>query len=76
MDAAQRIARATPFEAASTSIGLGLFLVWLSQAPSRALLPVAPILEMIRYMNEDGSITPLICQEGNTLYEYHPKIRD
>ena len=32
MDAAQRIARATPFEAASTSIGLGLFLVWLSQA--------------------------------------------
>lgn len=44
MDAAQRIARATPFEAASTSIGLGLFLVWLSQAPSRALLPVAPIL--------------------------------
>ncbi len=32
--------------------------------------------EMIRYMNEDGSITPLICQEGNTLYEYHPGIRD
>ena len=32
--------------------------------------------EMLRYMQEDGSITTLICQEGHTLYEYHPGIRD
>ena len=32
--------------------------------------------EIIRYMNEDGSITTVITQEGNTLYEYHAGIRD
>ena len=32
--------------------------------------------DIIRFMREDGSITPLICQEGNTLYVYHAGIRD
>lgn len=27
--------------------------------------------EIIRYLREDGSVTQLISQEGNTLYEYH-----
>ena len=32
--------------------------------------------EIVRFMNEDGSITPIIAQEGCTLYEYHAGIRD
>lgn len=32
--------------------------------------------EMVRYMVEDGSLTEIITQEGNTLYEYHAGIRD
>ena len=31
--------------------------------------------EIIRYMKEDGSITPIISQEAYTLYEYHTGIR-
>ncbi len=32
--------------------------------------------EIIRYMQEDGSISSVIRQEGNTLYEYQAGIRD
>ena len=32
--------------------------------------------EIVRFMNEDGSITPIISQEGCILYEYHAGIRD
>lgn len=44
MNKAQRIEHITPFETASMSFGLGLFMVWFAQVPSQALLPVAPIL--------------------------------
>ncbi len=44
MDRAQRIDRIAPFETASTSLGLGLFLVWFSQVPPRTFLPSDPLL--------------------------------
>lgn len=44
MDRALRIDRIAPLEAASASLGLGLFLVWFSLAPSRALASLDPIL--------------------------------
>ena len=44
MDRVYRIDRVTPLETASISLGLGFFLIWFSQVPSQALLPVAPIL--------------------------------
>ena len=31
--------------------------------------------ELVRFMEEDGSITPIISQEGYVLYEYHTGIR-
>ena len=50
MERAHRFDRITPLETASLSFGLGLFLVWFSQVPSRALLPAASSLLVPSYL--------------------------